>query len=98
MRSHLFREYLEKEFLKENILICLSGAQMGWINEIKKMPKISLHCHFKVYWDVPDNSHYTTINNYGTPVLGEKMYYVRKRVQTSMVFINFKMGEGVKLL
>ena len=47
MRSHLFREYLEKEFLKENILICLSGAQMGWINEIKKMPKISLHFHFK---------------------------------------------------
>ena len=26
------------------------GAQMGWINEIKKMPKISWHCPFKGKW------------------------------------------------
>ena len=25
-----------KEFLRENILTCFSGAQMGWINEFKK--------------------------------------------------------------
>ena len=35
-RSHLFREYLhENELLRETISPFLSGAQMGWINEIK---------------------------------------------------------------
>ena len=29
----------ENEFLRETILICLSGAQMGWINEIKNAKK-----------------------------------------------------------
>ena len=33
-------EYLrENEFLRETILNCLPGAQMGWINEIKKAEK-----------------------------------------------------------
>ena len=26
----------ENEFLRETILTCLSGAQMGWMNELKK--------------------------------------------------------------
>ena len=31
-RSHLFREYFrENELIKETILTCLSGAQVGWI-------------------------------------------------------------------
>ena len=35
-RSHLFREYFrENELIKETILTCLSGAQVGWIKEIK---------------------------------------------------------------
>ena len=34
-RSHLFREYLrEKDFLRETILTCLSGAQMGWMDTV----------------------------------------------------------------
>ena len=33
-RSHVFCEYLcENEFFSETILDCLSGTQMGWINE-----------------------------------------------------------------
>ena len=37
--SHLFCEYLRvNEFLRENILSCLSGDQMGSINP-KKWPK-----------------------------------------------------------
>ena len=40
-RSHVFREYLrENEFFSETILECLSGTQMGWINE-KNYQKIS---------------------------------------------------------
>ena len=36
----LFLEYLrENEFLRETNLTCLSGAQMGWINEIKDAKK-----------------------------------------------------------
>ena len=27
----------ENEFLRETIFTCISGAQIGWINEIKKM-------------------------------------------------------------
>ena len=35
-------EYLrENDFLRETILTCLSGAKLGWINEIKKMLKKS---------------------------------------------------------
>ena len=34
-RSHLFREYLrENDFLRETILTCLSGAQMGWMDTV----------------------------------------------------------------
>ena len=36
VQSHLFREYLtENLFLREIILTCLSGAQMGSIHDIK---------------------------------------------------------------
>ena len=39
-RSHVFREYLrENEFFSETILDCLSGTQMGWINEKKNAKK-----------------------------------------------------------
>ena len=41
-RSHVFREYLrENEFFSETILDCLSGTQMGWINEEEKNAKKS---------------------------------------------------------
>ena len=41
------REYLRvNESFSKTILVCLSGAQVGLIHG-GKMPKISLHCHFK---------------------------------------------------
>ena len=41
-RSRIFREFLrENEFLSKTILACLSGAQMAYIHEIKKLLKIS---------------------------------------------------------
>ena len=48
-QSHVFREYLrENEFFSETILDCLSGTQMGWINEKKNAKKsrdtASLNC------------------------------------------------------
>ena len=40
-------EYLcENKFLRETILTCLSGAQMGWIIEIKNTKKSRDFCHF----------------------------------------------------
>ena len=30
-----FEDLRENEFLRENICTCISGAQMGWINEIE---------------------------------------------------------------
>ena len=38
--SQIFREYLrENEFLSKTILVCLSGAQMASIHEIKNAKK-----------------------------------------------------------
>ena len=46
-QSHVFREYLQENgFFSKTILDCLSGTQIGWINE-KKVKKISWHCLFK---------------------------------------------------
>ena len=40
--SNLKFEYLlENEFLRETVLACFFGAQMGWINEFKKCQTIS---------------------------------------------------------
>ena len=39
-QSHVFCEYLrENEFFCETILDCLSGTQMGWINEKRNIKK-----------------------------------------------------------
>ena len=43
-----FRYLRENKFVRKTFLTCLSEAQMGWINEIKKCQKISWHCHFKL--------------------------------------------------
>ena len=49
-RSRIFHEYLrENEFLSKTIFVCLSGAQMGSIHEIKKYQTISWHCTLKQY-------------------------------------------------